>query len=59
MLDDLARRTSIDPRRVYATGHSNGAMMAYRLGAQRADRPTTLVNAAEEAWRFVSSVAKD
>jgi polyhydroxybutyrate depolymerase len=37
-LEDLARRTSIDPDRVYATGHSNGAMMAYRLAAERADR---------------------
>jgi polyhydroxybutyrate depolymerase len=43
VLDDLARRTSIDPRRVYATGHSNGAMMAYRLGAERADRIAAIV----------------
>ena len=42
-LDDLARRTSVDPRRVYATGHSNGAMMAYRLGAERADRVAAIV----------------
>jgi polyhydroxybutyrate depolymerase len=38
VLDDVGRRTPTDPRRVYATGHSNGAMMAYRLGAERADR---------------------
>ena len=38
VLNDLARRTSIDSRRVYATGHSNGAMMSYRLAAERADR---------------------
>jgi polyhydroxybutyrate depolymerase len=38
VLDDLARRTRLDARRVYATGHSNGAMMAHRLGAERADR---------------------
>jgi polyhydroxybutyrate depolymerase len=37
VIDDVARRTVIDGRRVYATGHSNGAMMAYRLGAERAD----------------------
>lgn len=43
VLDDLARRTSIDSRRVYATGHSNGAMMAYRLGAERADRIAAIV----------------
>jgi polyhydroxybutyrate depolymerase len=43
VLDDLSRRTAIDPRRVYATGHSNGAMMAYRLGAERADRIAAIV----------------
>jgi polyhydroxybutyrate depolymerase len=38
VIDDVARRMVLDQRRVYATGHSNGAMMAYRLGAERADR---------------------
>ena len=38
LLDDLARRTPLDRSRVYATGHSNGAMMAYRLAAEAADR---------------------
>ncbi len=37
-LDDLARRAAIDARRIYATGHSNGAMMAYRLAAERPHR---------------------
>jgi polyhydroxybutyrate depolymerase len=34
VIDDLAPRTPINRRRVYATGMSNGAMLAYRLGAQ-------------------------
>ena len=38
LLDDLARRTPLDTRRVYATGLSNGAMMAYRLAAEAGDR---------------------
>jgi polyhydroxybutyrate depolymerase len=38
VLDDVSRRTSVDARRVYATGHSNGAMMAYRLGTERGER---------------------
>ena len=33
-LDHLAARASVDPKRVYATGLSNGAMMAYRLAAE-------------------------
>jgi polyhydroxybutyrate depolymerase len=35
ILGDLERRLPIDRRRVYATGHSNGGMMAHRLGAER------------------------
>lgn len=31
MVADIARRVPIDPRRVYATGISNGGMLAYRL----------------------------
>lgn len=38
VLDDLARRTPVDRRRVYATGLSNGAMMAYRLAAEAPER---------------------
>ncbi|MDH3288150.1 MAG: prolyl oligopeptidase family serine peptidase [Betaproteobacteria bacterium] len=38
VLDDLARRTRIDSTRVYATGLSNGSMMAYRLAAEASDR---------------------
>lgn len=37
MIEDVAKRERIDRRRVYATGHSNGAIMAYRLAAERAD----------------------
>lgn len=37
LLDDLASRTAIDRARVYATGFSNGAMMAHRLAAERPD----------------------
>jgi polyhydroxybutyrate depolymerase len=38
LLRDLARRTPVDQTRVYATGHSNGAMMSYRLTAEMPDR---------------------
>jgi polyhydroxybutyrate depolymerase len=46
VLDDLARRTPVDARRIYATGHSNGSMMAYRLAAERADRIVAIVTVA-------------
>jgi polyhydroxybutyrate depolymerase len=36
-LDDLAARMALDRTRIYATGHSNGAMLAYRLAAEASD----------------------
>jgi len=38
LLDDLARRTPMDPTRVYVTGHSNGGMMSYRLAMELGHR---------------------
>jgi polyhydroxybutyrate depolymerase len=34
VIDDIAGRYAIDPSRVYATGHSNGAIMALRLACE-------------------------
>src|SRR5207245_9792272 len=38
LLDKVERLISVDARRVYATGMSNGAMMAYRLGIEASTR---------------------
>jgi polyhydroxybutyrate depolymerase len=38
VLDDLASVVTYDAKRVYATGISNGAMMAYRLAVEMPDR---------------------
>src|ERR1700722_11882219 len=38
LLDDLRRIYPVDPQRIYATGMSNGAIMAYRLAAELSDR---------------------
>jgi polyhydroxybutyrate depolymerase len=38
LLDQLSTRYPIDPRRIYVTGMSNGAMMAHRLGIELSDR---------------------
>lgn len=43
LLEDLARRTPVEARRIYLTGHSNGAMMAYRFAAERADLVAAIV----------------
>jgi len=38
LLDDLAERTPVDRTRIYATGLSNGSMMAYRVAAEATGR---------------------
>ena len=38
LLDDLATVANVDPKRVFATGMSNGGMMCYRLAAELSDR---------------------
>ncbi len=38
VLDDLAHLFHIDPKRIYATGMSNGAQMCYRLAKQLSNR---------------------
>ena len=38
VIGDLARKTAVDQTRIYATGLSNGSMMAYRLAAEASDR---------------------
>lgn len=34
LLDDLASKVNLDPKRVYATGHSNGGMMCYWIATE-------------------------
>lgn len=46
LLDDALTRWTIDPRRVYATGISNGGMMAYRLAADLRDRIAAIASVA-------------
>ena len=38
ILDDLEDIANVDRRRIFATGMSNGAMMAYRLASELSDR---------------------
>ena len=38
LLDDLEKNANIDAKRIYATGMSNGAIMAYRLASELSDR---------------------
>jgi polyhydroxybutyrate depolymerase len=38
LIDELVSRHGADPKRIYATGHSNGAMMSYRLACEIPDK---------------------
>jgi polyhydroxybutyrate depolymerase len=37
LVADVGRRVPLDPKRIYATGLSNGGMMAYRLACEASD----------------------
>jgi polyhydroxybutyrate depolymerase len=51
LLDELPRRYPLDPRRVYAAGFSNGAGMAFRLGAELSPRLAALAPVAGHCWQ--------
>jgi polyhydroxybutyrate depolymerase len=50
LVDELVRRHSIDEQRVYCTGFSNGAGMAFRLAAEAADRFAAVAPLASHCW---------
>ncbi len=47
---DARTRTAVDPRRVYVTGFSNGAGMAFRAAAELADRVAAVAPVAGYCW---------
>lgn len=57
VLDDVAGRTPVDKRRVYATGISNGGMMSYRLAADASKRIAAVASVAGqvEVTKFAPS----
>ena len=38
LIDEIAAKTAIDPRRVYVVGHSNGGFMSHRMACDHADK---------------------
>jgi poly(3-hydroxybutyrate) depolymerase len=46
VIDDVERRAAVDPRRVYVVGHSNGGMMAHRVGEVMAERVAAVASVA-------------
>ena len=51
ILDEAALKFRVDPKRVYAVGHSNGGFMAHRLACDRAARIAAIVSLAGATWK--------
>jgi predicted esterase len=51
IVDDVASRYTIDPRRVYAAGVSSGGTMAHRVACDAADRVAAVVSIGGANWR--------
>ncbi|GAA0930334.1 hypothetical protein GCM10009558_108010 [Virgisporangium aurantiacum] len=54
VIDALKRRYSIDARRVYLIGHSNGAFMSFRMACDHADTITAIATLAGSTWNDIS-----
>ena len=50
VMDDVALKYNVDPRRIFVMGHSNGAFMAHRMACDRADRIAGIMALAGDNW---------
>ena len=51
IIDDAVNRANVSSRRVFVAGFSNGAGMAFRFAAERADRVTAIAPVAGHCWQ--------
>lgn len=52
LIAQLPQNVSIDPTRIYLTGHSNGALMTYRLACERSEKFAAIApNAGHDAYK--------
>jgi polyhydroxybutyrate depolymerase len=54
VITEIEARYTVDPKRVYVMGHSNGGFMAYRLACDHADQIATIVSLAGAMWEDTS-----
>jgi len=50
VIDSIAAHFSVDRKRVYVLGHSNGAFMAYRMACDHADKIAAIVSLSGAMW---------
>lgn len=51
LIDAIEAAASVDPRRVYFIGHSNGGFMSYRMACDHSDRVAAICSLAGAAWK--------
>jgi polyhydroxybutyrate depolymerase len=54
IIDDVQKKYTVDPKRVYLVGHSNGAFMAHRLACDSSARIAAIVALAGDVWADAS-----
>ena len=57
VLDDIAARYTVDRKRVWLVGHSNGGFMAHRYACDRAPRVAAFVSLAGANWQDATRCA--
>jgi polyhydroxybutyrate depolymerase len=58
VIDDIQRQRSIDPKKIYATGISNGGFMTQRLACELSDRITAFASVASTLAAPLQSTCK-
>jgi polyhydroxybutyrate depolymerase len=50
IIDQVSAKYTVDPKRVFLIGHSNGAFMSYRMACDRAGRIAAIASLAGDTW---------
>lgn len=54
VIDDVQSKYTIDPKRIFLIGHSNGGFMAHRFACDRSERVAGIVSLAGANWKDVN-----
>ncbi len=54
VIEDLKSRYTVDPKRIFLVGHSNGAFMSHRLACDRSELIAGIVALAGDVWADTS-----
>ncbi len=54
LIDQVSAHFTVDPKRVYFIGHSNGGFMSYRMACDHGDKIAAIVSLAGAMWQDLS-----